>query len=101
MRFVLIARSPHEQFNQAVRDGSIGGKMQRVVDAMQAEAVYFTELGGLRTAICIINIDDVSEIPKYAEPWFLTFNADVEFHPTMTPEDLGRAGLDGLGQEWA
>ncbi len=74
--------------------------MQRVVEAMKAEAVYFTEVGGLRTTIAIINIDDVSEIPSYAEPWFLTFNADVEFRPVMTPDDLGQAGLDQLGSAW-
>jgi len=36
-----------------------------------------------------------------AEPWFLTFNAHVEFRVAMTPEDLGRANLDALGKKWA
>ena len=35
------------------------------------------------------------------EPWFLAFNADVEFHVVMTPDDLGRAGLDALGKKWS
>ncbi len=48
----------------------------------------------------IANLDDASQIPSYAEPWFLAFNARVEFHPVMTPEDLGRAGLDALGKTW-
>jgi hypothetical protein len=26
-----------------------------------------------------------------AEPWFLAFNAHVEFHPAMTLEDLKKA----------
>ena len=29
------------------------------------------------------------------------FNADVEFHIAMTPEELGRAGLDKLGEKWS
>jgi hypothetical protein len=34
------------------------------------------------------------QIPFFAEPWFLAFNASVEFHPAMTPEDLEKAGPD-------
>ena len=49
----------------------------------------------------IINIEDSSEVPKFAEPWFLSFNADVEFHVAMTPEELGRAGLEKIGEKWS
>jgi hypothetical protein len=41
---------------------------------------------------------DASDIPKMAEPWFLMFNATVEFQPVMTPEDLVKAGLEELGK---
>ena len=40
----------------------------------------------------MVNIDDPSEIPAIAEPWFLAFNANVRFHPAMTPDDLMKAG---------
>jgi hypothetical protein len=36
-----------------------------------------------------------------AEPWFLTFNAQVEFRVAMTPEDLARSNLEALGKKWA
>ena len=49
----------------------------------------------------IVDVADPSKIPAFAEPWFLTFSADVEFHPVMSPEDLARAGLDALGKQWA
>jgi len=45
--------------------------------------------------------EDSSEVPALAEPFFLTFNAEVEFRIAMTPEDLARSGLDALGKKWA
>ena len=56
---------------------------------------------GQIAAIMVVNLDDPSKVPMFAEPWFLTFNADVEFRVAMTPEDLARAGLDALGKKWA
>jgi hypothetical protein len=44
---------------------------------------------------------DSSKIPSIAEPWFLLFNAKCEFRPVMTPEDLGKAGLEAIGKKWA
>ena len=35
-----------------------------------------------------------------SEPFFLTFNASVEFHVVMSPDDLAQAGLDALGEKW-
>jgi hypothetical protein len=98
---LLDVKIPHEMFNAAVRDGSAGEKLKRILEATKPEAVYFTERDGQRGAIMIVNLDDPSKVPTFAEPWFLTFNADVEFHVTMTPEDLARAGLDALGKKWA
>ena len=101
MRMLMHVRIPHEMFNAAVRDGSAGRKTKQILEETKAEAVYFTEYDGRRTAIMIINIDNPSEVPKFAEPWFLSFNADVQFHIAMTPEDLERAGLEKLGKKWA
>jgi hypothetical protein len=98
---LLHIRIPHEEFNEAVRDGSIGQKIERILEAAKPEAVYFTEYEGQRGAIMIVDVEDPSKVPALAEPWFLTFNADVEFHITMTPDDLARAGLDALGKKWS
>ena len=101
MRMLLHVKIPHEKFNAAVRDGSAGKKIKRILEETKPEAVYFTEYNGRRGAIMIVNLADPSQIPSFAEPWFLSFNADVEFHAAMTPEELGRAGLDELGKKWA
>ena len=101
MKTLMIASLPHEKFNAAVKDGSAGQKLSRIMEETKPEAVYFTELDGRRTAVMIIELDNASRIPTYAEPWFLTFNADVRFHAVMTPDDLGRAGLEALGKKWS
>ena len=92
---------PHEKFNAAVRDGTAGEKIQRILAETKPEAVYFTEYDGRRGAIMIINVNDPSEVPSYAEPWFVTFDADCELHIVMSPEEIGRAGLDELGKTWS
>jgi hypothetical protein len=101
MRVILIVRIPHEPFNTAVRDGSVGLKLNRILEAIKPEAAYFTEHGGKRGAVVIVNLPDASKIPALAEPWFLTFQADVEFKIAMTADDLKKAGLDALGKKWA
>ena len=100
MRFVMNVTLPVESFNEALRDGSAGAKIGRILEEIRPEAVYFTTRDAKRTAIIIVNMDDVSEMPKYAEPWFMTFNAGVDILPAMTPEDLGKAGLDELAAKW-
>ncbi len=101
MRMLLNVRFPHEQFNKAVRDGSAGEKLRRILEDIKPEAVYFTEQNGLRGAVLIIDMADPSMVPSFAEPWFLVFNADVEFHVVMAPEDLRKSGLEELGKKWS
>jgi hypothetical protein len=100
MRVMLIIRLPHESFNAAVKDGSAGPKTQAIFDEQKPEAVYFTEIEGRRTVVMIVELEKPSRVPAFAEPWFLTFEADVEFHVVMSPEELGEAGLDSLGDKW-
>jgi hypothetical protein len=98
---LLHAKIPHDTFNAAVKDGTVGKKMQRILDDLKPEAAYFTEYQGRRGAIMIVNVEDPSKVPMFAEPWFLLFNADCELHIVMTPQDLAKAGLDELGKKWS
>ncbi|MDR3740982.1 MAG: panthothenate synthetase [Terracidiphilus sp.] len=92
---------PLEPFNTLVRNGTIEAAMQKLVANSKPEAAYFTSLDGHRGGFLVVDMASASEIPHLAEPWFLTLNAEVTFHPAMTPEDLGRAGLNALGKQWA
>ena len=100
MRLLMNVTMPHEPFNAAVRDGSVGEKLERILKETGPEAVYFTERYGHRGAILIFDLADPSKIPAVSEPWFLSFNADVEFRILMTAEDLGKAGLADVGKKW-
>jgi hypothetical protein len=101
MRMILDITVPHEPFNSLVRKGEAGKKLGKILEDLKPEAVYFSEHDGKRGAYVIVDMADPSKIPALAEPWFLTFNADVKFRVAMTPEDLKKAGLDEIGKKWA
>jgi hypothetical protein len=101
MKVLLNVKMPHGPFNNAVKDGTAGPKLNRILDAIRPEAVYFTEQNGYRGAVLVVDLPDAAKIPAVAEPWFLTFQADVEIRIAMTPDDLKAAGLDELGKKWS
>jgi len=101
MRMLLHVTFPLEPFNTYVKDGTAGAKMKRILDEMKPEAAYFMDSNGQRSGMLFFHMDHTSQIPTYAEPWFLTFNAKCHFKPVMNPEDLGKAGLEALGKKWA
>jgi hypothetical protein len=47
-----------------------------------------------------VDVASPSDVPKLAEPWFLTFNASVEFRIAMSAEDLAKADLESAGKKW-
>jgi hypothetical protein len=100
MKTLMIVTIPHHTFNAAVKDGTADAKTKKIIDALKPEAAYFAEINGKRTVFLVVNLSKPSQIPSLAEPWFLTFEADVQFHPTMTPADLKSAGLKKLGKQW-
>lgn len=100
MRMLMHVKFPHEPFNAAVRKGTVGQTMERILAEAKPEAVYFTENGGKRGAILVVDVADPSKLPSLAEPWFLSFNADVEFHGVMSPDELARSGVDTIGKKW-
>lgn len=98
---LMHVQFPLEPFNSAVRNGTVGEKIQRILESIKPEAAYFSEHHGRRGGTLVVNVKDSSDVPALAEPWFLTFNAEVEFRIAMTPEDLGRSNLDAIGKKWA
>jgi hypothetical protein len=101
MKMLLDITLPHQPFNAAVKDGTAGSKLNRILEATRPEVVYFTEQNGQRGAVLIVDLPDASKLPALVEPWMLIFQADIKLRPVMTPEDLQRAGLDELGKKWS
>jgi hypothetical protein len=92
MRFLLKVNIPVESGNAAAKAGKLGATIQSILADLKPEAVYFTDDSGQRAGFIFLEMQDASQIPAIAEPWFLAFNASIELHPVMVPEDLTRAG---------
>jgi len=91
MRMMLKVSLPVEKANAAIKDGSLVTKIQSILADLKPEAAYFTEFDGKRTGLIFFEMKDTSEMPAVAEPWFLAFDAAVEFKAVMNGDDLERA----------
>ncbi len=92
MRFLMKVSMPVEAGNAAAKNGFAA--IQSILAQQKPEAAYFVSEGGKRTGLLIVHMDDASQIPALAEPWFLALNAAIEITPAMVAEDLGKAGPD-------
>lgn len=90
MRFLFKISMPVEAGNAVAKAGF--DVMQKILAEQKPEAAYFVADNGKRTGILIMNMDDASQIPAIAEPWFLALNASIEVTPAMIPADLAKAG---------
>jgi hypothetical protein len=100
MRMLVDISLPLDPFNGMVKNGTAAPTLERILDDIKPEAAYFSERGGKRGGILIVDVADPSRVPAIAEPFFLTFNASVEFRIVMSPEDLANAGLNELGKRY-
>jgi len=100
MRIMMNVKFPNHEFNAALRNGTLSKLIERILDSIKPESVYFSEQNGRRGCVMVVNVKEPSEIPKIAEPFFLCLNADVEFGIAMTPEDLRKANLEEITEKW-
>jgi len=101
MKMLLTVEIPHEPFNSLVRSGKAGEMIGRILEAIKPEMAYFTEQDGTRGAIFVVDVQNPSDVPRFAEPFFLNFQANCKFRILMSPDDLQKAGLEELGKKWA
>ena len=92
MRTLMKVQIPTGAGNDAIKDGSLPQIVGRALEALNAEAAYFTSEEGMRTALIFFDMTDSSEIPPAAEPFFMGFDAKITFAPVMNADEM-RAGV--------
>jgi hypothetical protein len=92
MRVLLKVNIPVETGNAAAKAGKLGSIIQSILGDLKPEAAYFTDDKGMRTGYLFLDLAEASQIPAICEPWFMAFNAAIEIHPAMAPDDLAKAG---------
>lgn len=94
MRVMMKVTIETEAGNRAIADGTLAAMMEQMLGDLRPEAAYFGSEHGQRTNFIVFDLQDPSQIPPIAEPFFRTLNAKVEIFPVMNREDLQK----GLGQ---
>jgi hypothetical protein len=92
MRVLMKVQIPTAAGNAAIKDGSLPQIVGKVIDAVKAEAAYFTAEDGMRTALIFFDMADSSAIPPAAEPFFMGLDAKITFAPVMNADEM-RAGV--------
>ncbi len=101
MRTIFKISIPPEPFNTLAREGVVGQKIGRIIEETKPETIYFTGNRYGRGALAVYDIQNGSGFPAVAEPWFLTFNAEIEYDAAITPEEMMEADLDEVVKKWA
>jgi hypothetical protein len=90
---LLRVSIPVDTGNAAVKAGTLGTTIDKILADLKPEAAYFlADDNGNRSGSIVFDMKDTSQIPAIAEPWFLAFNAKVSLRPVMSPQDLAAAG---------
>ena len=103
MRILITFSINPEKGDQLIKEGRIGETMGSIIEQLQPEAAYFTDVEGTRGGFLVVNMEDAAQIPALTEPLFLEVGATVHMQPVMTLEDLrGPAGeaLEQMAQKY-
>jgi hypothetical protein len=94
MRCIIECWIPAEDGNCSLLDGTMPGRIQKYLEAVKPEAVYFTVKDGQRTMIVIADIPSEDKMVATLEPLWLDWNGSVTCTPVMTLADLQKSGKD-------
>jgi len=102
MKYLMKVMIPNEAGNARLRDSNFGMKMQEALKDVKAETVYFTTVSGNRGFYAIVDLTDAAQMPAVAEPFFVWLEAQIDFLPVMTMDDLAKAGpaIESAFKKW-
>ena len=97
MRCIIECVIANENGNRSILDGTLPAKVQKYLEAVKPEAVYFTIKNGQRTMIAVVNIASEDKMVATNEPLWLDWNASVS---CITRDDACRSaeGRKGHGE---
>ena len=98
MRVLLIAHIPtNEASAKAFKENpkKVAEGMEAYIKQVHAEAAYFGEDNGERTAYFVVDLPSADMIPPIAEPLFLNLGAKVIIKPVMTIDQV-KSGLSKI-----
>ena len=98
MRIMVTFSMNPEKADALIKEGRIGETMESILEDLQPEAAYFTDVEGTRGGFLVLDMDDSSQMPAKVEPLFLELGATLHMQPVMTPEDLRGAAGEALQQ---
>ena len=88
MRMLMKVQMPTGSGNDAIKDGTLPQVMASSLEALKAEAAYFVAEDGMRTALIFFEMNDSSEIPPAAEPFFMGLGANITLSPVMNAQEM-------------
>ena len=92
---------PTEPFNALVKKGTVGKLLGKAMEELKPEEAHFTLSDGKRCLLMVVNVNKPADYVKYAEPFFLQFNAQIKYDITISPEELNASGLEEIGKKYA
>src|SRR5215217_2489979 len=90
MRFMITCRIPMDRGNELAKNGTLGETIKTIMEELQPEAAYFSDIDGARGGYIVVEMEDASQIPAMAEPLFLGLGATILVNEVMTTEDLAK-----------
>ncbi|HLI52547.1 MAG TPA: hypothetical protein VKU87_12185 [Thermomicrobiaceae bacterium] len=92
MKFLVKATIPVETGNRLVaQPEEFFGLIQQILADVRPEAFYFALADGQRNNYFIVDVQDGSELPRIAEPFWQAMNAHVEAIPVMDQADIEKS----------
>jgi hypothetical protein len=91
MRFLISARIPTKKTNALIREGRFPQTFQSIMEDLQPEAAYFTDVDGARGGYFVVNVDEPSEMAVRTETLLQGLDAEIKIQFVWTPEDVQEA----------